>query len=1132
MDLKGELKQGALPSLFRNFATENFAGVLTVSSPVGEKLITLTENEVTIYSDELNESSRIGNILMAREKVSLENIELALRDQKKIEPHPLLGDMLVQRGLVTQQDCADARRFQIEEDIGDILSWKGARFHFAGRDSARVIRPEDFAPDQVHRLAIDPESFFKSVTKMSEDWETIGKRLPTQYLCFKVSPKAEEQKSKLSAHGQKILKLLAEGRTIEGVVKFACFSRIEVCVQVIELLEKGMILPTSGPDLRFQASEHRAQQRYHDALYIYRRILENPESEEEKRYLENLVAETSREILDQKISGGFGEEVVILSHREAKVRFQRAQKYRTIVAAIVLIGVLIGGIAVWVRRSQISSDEPQRYKQMLEDVEAAEKANDFNKAKVLLRRFYESMEDKESASGRSVSEQIMKLPGKIDAHIASQLPQLEVGVQSAAEEVRKALAGLQNLKDTFPGNKHMRKIDELIAQGDAKLKESNPPTVVQHNDPKELSRVQLQELFDEGFKKQGELKFAAAKRLFEDVARGAQPSDVLARQAEEALRVIQGVEARAKSDFDKYTAERNAKRGEAALAILSKMRQEYPDLEIIGTVVPKEQELLSRKKATEESWAKAKDEEKQGKIYQAITTLALLYETYPEWPAAEDARKKVAELQGKIEGVRQELDAALELVKAAKWSEARKIFEKLLQSNEQMLIDQKVEVPVFINSSPTGSDLRVNNESVGKTPQNVMIGVGKPFEIVVTRAGYKQERRAKTKIEPVDLQMNILLSLAPVVKDLKVPLPAPPASYQERPLLPVGPSLMLINPPGGDPLWTLPGLFNDRDHIPDGAVVEPGEGKNFWNCRVSPQQIFPDKFLLPIRNREVLEIDVTGGAPQKTYFLRAQPSEMVGRIYFEEKSRLAQKALVVAPFADGMLRVFRAETRPPGLHWSMPVDPETNSKEAPAAGPYAYKSNIYVLSMNGWLSALDIIDQKELWKQKFDVMSSRSTFSTVPNDYLAALVLRNGRVILFDLERQKPVWELPKRQAMQESVGALIDAAGVYVVTTNNDAGMLQYFDRKAELDGRPKELWSVALQGHVDIDMSMGKDGKLLYMVTHLNRVLAIETGAGRQRWEYKMDTDLGKPLWIRAIGEYVYVGTAAGKLLILKAD
>ena len=278
MELKGELRRSGLPSLFRNFATENFTGVLTVTSPVGEKLITLTECEVTIYCDEMNESSRLGNILIGRGKLTLEALEETLRDQRKIEPRPMLGDMLIRRGQVTLQDCVDARRFQIEEDVCDILSWKNTRFHFASRESAREIRPDDFAADQVHRLAINPDSFFKSVAKFTDDWESIGDRLPTQYLCFKVSPKAEGQKDRLNANAQKVLRQLSEGRTIEGAVKQSCLGRIEVCVQVIDLLEKGLVVPASGADLRFQASEHRAQKRYHDALYIYRRLIESPEN--------------------------------------------------------------------------------------------------------------------------------------------------------------------------------------------------------------------------------------------------------------------------------------------------------------------------------------------------------------------------------------------------------------------------------------------------------------------------------------------------------------------------------------------------------------------------------------------------------------------------------------------------------------------------------------------------------------------------------------------------------------------------------------------------------------------------------------------------------------------------------------
>src|SRR4051794_40408932 len=102
MEIKGELKRSTLPALFRNFATENFNGVLTITSEVGEKLITLTENEVTIFCDELNESSRIGDVLLTRGLVTEDVLEITVRDQRKLEPRPKLGDMLVKRGLITE----------------------------------------------------------------------------------------------------------------------------------------------------------------------------------------------------------------------------------------------------------------------------------------------------------------------------------------------------------------------------------------------------------------------------------------------------------------------------------------------------------------------------------------------------------------------------------------------------------------------------------------------------------------------------------------------------------------------------------------------------------------------------------------------------------------------------------------------------------------------------------------------------------------------------------------------------------------------------------------------------------------------------------------------------------------------
>ena len=116
-----------------------------------------------------------------------------------------------------------------------------------------------------------------------------------------------------------VLAYLKEGRTVEGAVKQSCLGRIEVCTQVIGLLEKGLILPASGAELRFRASEHRAQKRFHDALYIYRRLLDSPETgATNENILKNLIAEIFEQIVREKRNGEYGEKALIVSHKGAR----------------------------------------------------------------------------------------------------------------------------------------------------------------------------------------------------------------------------------------------------------------------------------------------------------------------------------------------------------------------------------------------------------------------------------------------------------------------------------------------------------------------------------------------------------------------------------------------------------------------------------------------------------------------------------------------------------------------------------------------------------------------------------------------------------------------------------------------
>ena len=200
MELKGELKPGGLPTLFRNFATENFTGVLTVTSSVGEKLITLSESDDhRLYGRAVRDLAP-GQHSFWRAGKSPKN---SCRPSSRISANWSRARAWARCSSAAASrpnKCARTLNVSRSKRTFAIFSpGKEARFVFARGDSAREIRPEDFATEQVHRISIDPDSFFRSVRKLSDQWDSVGDRLPTQYLCFRLSLRADTQVDTLSA---------------------------------------------------------------------------------------------------------------------------------------------------------------------------------------------------------------------------------------------------------------------------------------------------------------------------------------------------------------------------------------------------------------------------------------------------------------------------------------------------------------------------------------------------------------------------------------------------------------------------------------------------------------------------------------------------------------------------------------------------------------------------------------------------------------------------------------------------------------------------------------------------------------------------------------------------------------------
>lgn len=1138
MERKGELKRNGLPTLFRNFATENFRGVLTISSSVGEKLITLTETDVTIFCDELNESSRLGNILQARGLVTEEALEALLRDQKKIEPRPKLGEMLVQRGIVTEKAISDVRRFQIDEDICDILSWKKARFNFAGADSAREIHPDDFAPDQVHHMPIDPDAFFKYVTKVTEDWDAISDRLPTQYLCFKVSAKVSENLSNLSNESQCVLRYLKEGHSVEGVVKLSCLGRIQVCVLVIELLEKGLVVPASGADLRFMASEHRAQKRYHAALYIYRRLLESPDSQDERPYFENLIEKISETIVRLKQSGEYGAEAVIVSHKEVKEKYVKSQFKRKVfwsvfgVAALLVVGIL------YLNGTRPRQDLTPQYREIILRVDNLIADGKFNAAIKELDDLYDGMPDKESVAAGSVQEKKARMPGMILNYIENQLPILSKKLLQEGNERDAAMAGLREFLEEYPGNPSEQKIKDLIAKYDTKNVTVVPDTTPKDPVPSPSFNARdelLARLHKADVLKQ-QKKYVDAAHEFVLIRDQSPANGDIWKLANEGAKSIKDIEQLSIDLVKQAESAWAAKKGDQALALIDQAVVSFGDLEGLTNAEALKTRWLSSRNAGQLIFKSAKELENQSSFFDAKTSYEKVAANYPQFPMSAESARKAAELKIKCAELIKLIDDAAAAVKAGQIDKAREIYKPLLQSNSLLLVDRRVEIPVSVTSFPDHSIIKLNGTKMGVTPLTFMVRPGEPFEIAVERPGFSTTKKVGERLTPRDLEHYVKLDLDPIVIDFPgSALLAPPAWIDNHLLVLSGPELVAFDPPGKDSLWTLSGLFDPKAPLPENV---PNYEKNYWNCRLAPVSFKPGIILVPTRGKELLEVDtrVSAKLQKRSVFARlsAPPPEIVGTMFIDEHSRLASKSLLVAAFADGQIRCyvdFDKNDKNFSEMWSLPVDPQGAGRpEAPAAGLFGHKSSIWILSASGMLQAIDPIEGKVVWNRKFPAMSPRSTFSRTPGDPLTALIERNGKITLFDLERKEEVWSLPPRQAMEESVGVTIDESGIFVTSRKNDYGELTRYPRTADINAAvPPVLENIKLDGYVNLDMARGKH---IYLITHFNTVLAYTKDKLSLVWEFKMKPEMGEPRSIRAFGDYVYVSTDKGKLIVLKSE
>jgi hypothetical protein len=172
MELKGQTRADDLPAVFHMLAQllamTAKEGLLTVWDDSKRKSVYFSRRGVTLLfpSDNKRTAPLTGQTLVQRGRITEGDLQQALHRQTAAGGGKLLGQVLCEMKLVSEDEIYDVVREQVEEELIDMLSWEKAQFQFE-----ETTPPQELA-DQTRSyttLTLNPtELLLEAVRRLDE----------------------------------------------------------------------------------------------------------------------------------------------------------------------------------------------------------------------------------------------------------------------------------------------------------------------------------------------------------------------------------------------------------------------------------------------------------------------------------------------------------------------------------------------------------------------------------------------------------------------------------------------------------------------------------------------------------------------------------------------------------------------------------------------------------------------------------------------------------------------------------------------------------------------------------------------------------------------------------------------------
>lgn len=268
--LKGNLNSVDLANIFQMLSLNQREGTLYISDGRSKKAIYFGLDGVSMLSRGKPRQETLGRILLRFDRIDEVQLEQALSLQA--DGSRMLGEVLVEQGIVARADIEDALRIQIEEEIYNLFIWKDAQFEFVEGAPDEEFR----ALSDIATLRFSVNSLIMEAAQRVDEWEWIQNVVRSQGDIYRYTGRNVDLDDPIfeRPYAGHVLAAIDGVRSVEEIIEASYVNRFEVCKILSLLLDGGALETVPAGELERLANTALAQGDTAAAVKFFTRLVE------------------------------------------------------------------------------------------------------------------------------------------------------------------------------------------------------------------------------------------------------------------------------------------------------------------------------------------------------------------------------------------------------------------------------------------------------------------------------------------------------------------------------------------------------------------------------------------------------------------------------------------------------------------------------------------------------------------------------------------------------------------------------------------------------------------------------------------------------------------------------------------